>query len=71
MIDIGGDDMRQDAVMEQVFQHVNHTLKKDDATRRRGLHMRTYKVIPTSPQTGIWYLCMLFLVLIIIIIYFW
>lgn len=48
----GGDDMRQDAVMQQVFQHVNHTLEKDDDTRKRALCIRTYKVIPTTPQTG-------------------
>ena len=44
--------MRQDAVMQQVFQHVNHTLEKDDDTRKRALCIRTYKVIPTTPQTG-------------------
>jgi ataxia telangiectasia mutated family protein len=49
----GGDDMRQDAVMEQVFEHVNHTFQQDDETRRRRLRIRTYKIIPTTPQTGI------------------
>ena len=44
--------MRQDAVMQQVFQHVNHTLEKDSDTRKRALCIRTYKVIPTTPQTG-------------------
>ena len=44
--------MRQDAVMQQVFQHVNHTLEKDNDTRKRALCIRTYKVIPTTPQTG-------------------
>jgi len=49
----GGDDMRQDAVMEQVFEHVNHTLQGDDETRRRRLRIRTYKIVPTTPQTGV------------------
>jgi ataxia telangiectasia mutated family protein len=49
----GGDDMRQDAVMEQVFEHVNHSFVTDDATRRRGLGIRTYKIVPTTPQTGV------------------
>ena len=44
--------MRQDAVMEQVFFHVNHTFDRDEEARRRALHIRTYKVIPTTPQTG-------------------
>jgi ataxia telangiectasia mutated family protein len=49
----GGDDMRQDAVMEQVFDFVNTTFMQNDETRRRNLRIRTYKVVPTTPQTGI------------------
>lgn len=49
--------MRQDAVMQQVFQHVNHTLEKDNDTRKRALCIRTYKVIPTTPQTGAMLCC--------------
>ena len=48
----GGDDMRQDAVMEQVFENVNYTFGKDERTRKRRLAIRTYKIVPTSPQTG-------------------
>jgi ataxia telangiectasia mutated family protein len=33
----GGDDMRQDAVMEQVFEHVNQTLHKVEETKKRKL----------------------------------
>ena len=49
----GGDDMRQDAVMEQVFESVNYTLGRDEETRKRNLRIRTYKIIPTTPQTGV------------------
>lgn len=49
----GGDDMRQDAVMEQVFANLNSTLQQNVTTKQRHLKIRTYKVIPTSPQTGV------------------
>lgn len=49
----GGDDMRQDAVMEQVFQNVNCTLLKDSETSKRRVTIRTYKIVPTTPQTGV------------------
>lgn len=49
----GGDDMRQDAVMQQVFENVNTTLASIDETRCRRLSLRTYKIIPLSPQTGL------------------
>jgi len=49
----GGDDVRQDAVMQQVFEHVNHTLQRVEETRKRKLGIRTYKIIPTTPQSGI------------------
>lgn len=49
----GGDDMRQDAVMQQVFATMNFTLRTHVSTRARDLHIRTYRVMPTSPQTGI------------------
>ena len=39
--------------LPQVFEHVNHTLQCDDETRRRRLHIRTYKIVPTTPQTGV------------------
>ena len=45
--------MRQDAVMEQVFANVNFTLNRDEETQKRNLAIRTYKIIPTTPQTGI------------------
>ncbi|KZT55265.1 hypothetical protein CALCODRAFT_357633 [Calocera cornea HHB12733] len=48
----GGDDLRQDAVMEQVFELVNHLLQGDLHTRQRHLQMRTYRVIPLASQAG-------------------
>lgn len=49
----GRDDVRQDAVMEQVFLRVNKLLAADDETRRRGLSLRTYRVIPLRPLVGL------------------
>ena len=49
----GADDIRQDAVMEQVFQLVNVILNKDRETKRRNLCVRSYKVIPLASQAGI------------------
>ncbi|EEB08562.1 ATM checkpoint kinase [Schizosaccharomyces japonicus yFS275] len=49
----GNDDLRQDAVMEQVFGQINGLMKRHRATRIRNLQMRTYKVIPLAPKTGI------------------
>lgn len=49
----GNDDLRQDAVMQQMFHMVNTLLKADTETRKRCLKIRTYKVVPLSPVTGI------------------
>nr|ACG68443.1 ataxia telangiectasia mutated protein [Branchiostoma floridae] len=49
----GRDDLRQDAVMQQVFGLVDSLLKKDEESRRRKLTIRTYKVIPMSKQSGL------------------
>ncbi|KAG8899666.1 Serine/threonine-protein kinase tel1, partial [Tulasnella sp. 403] len=49
----GADDMRQDAVMEQVFVLVNFLLARDRQTQKRSLSVRTYKVIPLAPQAGL------------------
>jgi ataxia telangiectasia mutated family protein len=46
------DDLRQDAVMEQVFDLVNRVLRQDRETRRRELRVRDYKVIPLSSHAG-------------------
>jgi len=47
------DDLRQDAVMEQVFRLVNGLLSSNVQTRRRQLGMRTYNVVPFTPCVGL------------------
>lgn len=49
----GNDDLRQDAIMEQVFAAVSSLLKQHRTTRQRNLGIRTYKVLPLSPASGI------------------
>ena len=49
----GRDDLRQDAVMEQVFGLLNDLLKLNEETRKRKLSVRTYKVVPLSQRSGI------------------
>lgn len=41
----GNDDLRQDAVMQQVFTIMNSLLKENKDTLKRRLLIRTYKVI--------------------------
>ena len=48
----GNDDLRQDAIMEQVFEEVSKMLRNHKATRQRNLVVRTYKVIPLGPNSG-------------------
>ncbi|KAH7063591.1 hypothetical protein B0J12DRAFT_643289 [Macrophomina phaseolina] len=49
----GNDDLRQDAIMEQVFEHVSLLLRSHTATRLRNLNIRTYKVVPLSHRSGV------------------
>lgn len=49
----GNDDMRQDSIMEQVFEQINTLFKKYEETRKRNLSIRTYKVIPLGKSAGI------------------
>lgn len=49
----GRDDLRGDAVMEQMFTILNSLLEKEDEAARRSLHIRTYRIIPLSPFSGI------------------
>lgn len=49
----GKDDLRQDAVMQQVFTIMNNMLRSNKETRKRKLHIRTYKIIPLSQRSGI------------------
>ncbi|KAH8264195.1 hypothetical protein KR038_004388 [Drosophila bunnanda] len=49
----GKDDLRQDAVMQQVFGIVNELLQQDAEFIERKLQLRTYKVTPLSMRSGI------------------
>ncbi|CAL7943643.1 unnamed protein product [Xylocopa violacea] len=49
----GKDDLRQDAVMQQVFNVLNTLLKSYKETKRRKLTIRTYKVVPLTQRSGI------------------
>lgn len=40
-------------LMMQVFGHVNMMLRSDKACLQRRLNIRTYKIVPTTPQSGI------------------
>lgn len=47
------DDLRQDAIMEQVFGQVNKILQRDKQMRKLNLNISTYEVIPLGPNAGI------------------
>ncbi|EME48007.1 hypothetical protein DOTSEDRAFT_167503 [Dothistroma septosporum NZE10] len=49
----GNDDLRQDAIMEQVFEEVSKMLRNHKVTRQRDLKVRTYKVVPLTTQCGV------------------
>lgn len=49
----GNDDLRQDAIMEQVFAAVSSLLATQQSTRERALKIRTYKVLPLTATAGI------------------
>ncbi|KAL8949939.1 MAG: hypothetical protein Q9222_003988 [Ikaeria aurantiellina] len=49
----GNDDLRQDAIMEQVFEQVSNLLHAQRSTRQRNLGIRTYKVLPLTATSGI------------------
>ena len=49
----GNDDLRQDAIMEQVFAAVSALLKLHRATQQRALDIRTYKVLPLTASSGL------------------
>jgi serine-protein kinase ATM len=49
----GKDDLRQDAVMQQMFSVVSVLLAQNEETRKRRLNVRTYKVVPLSPRSGV------------------
>ncbi|CAG9854398.1 unnamed protein product [Phyllotreta striolata] len=47
----GHDDLRQDAVMQQVFNIMNNLLSYNKSTKH--LRIRTYKIVPLSMRSGI------------------
>ncbi|KAK0156293.1 Serine-protein kinase ATM [Merluccius polli] len=49
----GQDDLRQDAVMQQVFGMCSTLLQRNAETRRRKLNIRRYKVVPFSQRSGV------------------
>ncbi|PGH11261.1 hypothetical protein AJ79_04996 [Helicocarpus griseus UAMH5409] len=49
----GNDDLRQDSIMEQVFEQVSNLLRDHRATQQRNLGIRTYKVLPLTANAGI------------------
>jgi ataxia telangiectasia mutated family protein len=49
----GRDDLRQDAILEQVFSVFNTLFKAFPATQRRGLNVPCYNVVPLAPTTGL------------------
>uniref|UniRef100_A0A1A7X0C2 non-specific serine/threonine protein kinase n=1 Tax=Iconisemion striatum TaxID=60296 RepID=A0A1A7X0C2_9TELE len=49
----GQDDLRQDAVMQQVFSMCSMLLKRNTDTRKRKLNIRRYKVVPFSQRSGV------------------
>jgi len=49
----GHDDLRQDAVMQQVFGVMNKLLAAEPKTKSKNLNVRTYKVVPLSQISGV------------------
>ncbi|XP_044057149.1 serine-protein kinase ATM isoform X1 [Siniperca chuatsi] len=49
----GRDDLRQDAVMQQVFSMCSMLLQRNTDTRKRKLNIRRYKVVPFSQRSGV------------------
>ncbi|KAM6971354.1 DNA-dependent protein kinase catalytic subunit isoform 1-T1 [Tautogolabrus adspersus] len=49
----GGEDLRQDQRIEQLFSVMNILLSHDAACTHRGLTLRTYQVIPISTRIGL------------------
>lgn len=49
----GGEDLRQDQRIEQLFSVMNIVLSHDTACTHRGLQLRTYQVIPINTRIGL------------------
>lgn len=46
----GGEDLRQDQRIEQLFAIMNILLSHDTTCMRRGLQLRTYQIIPITTR---------------------
>ena len=46
----GGEDLRQDQRIEQLFGIMNQVLEEDANCKRRKLTLRTYQVVPMTPR---------------------
>ena len=46
----GGEDLRQDQRIEQLFTLMKQLFQEDPACRHRRLQLRTYQVIPMTPR---------------------
>lgn len=49
----GKDDLRQDAIMQQVFTILNTMLATNRDTRKARLTVKTYRVVPLTQRSGI------------------
>eukprot|EP00931_Biecheleriopsis_adriatica_P101418 TRINITY_DN7655_c3_g1_i1.p1 TRINITY_DN7655_c3_g1~~TRINITY_DN7655_c3_g1_i1.p1 ORF type:complete len:3029 (+),score=615.62 TRINITY_DN7655_c3_g1_i1:50-9136(+) len=49
----GADDLRQDAVMQQLFRLLNDVFEENPKSRQAQLALRTFQVVPLSPCAGI------------------
>lgn len=49
----GTDDLRQDSIMEQVFDKVQNIFTRDKECSKRGLAIRTYNAVPLGPRSGV------------------
>ena len=47
----GGEDLRLDQRIEQLYCMMNGILGEDAACSQRGLYLRTYQVIPMTPRS--------------------
>lgn len=53
----GKDDLRQDAVMQQVFTVMNGLLRSSKEAKQKNLHVKTYKIVPLTQRSGVLQWC--------------
>ncbi|XP_021065597.1 DNA-dependent protein kinase catalytic subunit [Mus pahari] len=49
----GGEDLRQDQRIEQLFEVMNAVLSQDAACSQRNMQLRTYRVVPMTSRLGL------------------